>query len=470
MADALLAGTALLSLVAIGLLILVVSRSNQLNVQKAELDRLRPLADEIGPLRERSERLTEIEQRLADTQREAIETERKIATLEAEKAAIEKSHRDRLAELEQFRTELQERFSSLASTALAKSSEQFLQLANERFSKHHELSKNELEKRQIAIRNLVTPLSEKIEKFDQKVGEIEKARQVAYGQINEAVKNLLAGNRDLQGETRRLVQALRAPKTRGRWGEMQLKQVFELSGMTEHVDFTTESSFDTEDSRQRPDAIVNIPGGRRIVVDAKTPLEAYLKALEAETPEDQSVHLKQHAAQIREHVRQLSRKNYQKLLGQTPDFVVMFIPGETFVSSAAEIDPGLLENAFQSKILIASPTTLMALLKSIAYGWQQEKMAQNAAEVQELARTLYERLSVFGDHLEKVGKSLRQTVDNYNKAVGSMEGRVLPSARKFEQLGVVTAGTVISDVNPVESEPRPLTAQEFSASREDSPS
>jgi DNA recombination protein RmuC len=247
------------------------------------------------------------------------------------------------------------------------------------------------------------------------------------------------------------VQALRAPKTRGRWGEMQLRQVFEMAGMAEHVDYLSERTVETDAGARRPDAVVRIPGGKSIVVDAKTPLEAYLDALEADGPEAQGEHLTRHAAQVRAHVKTLASKAYQDAIPTTPDFVVMFIPGETFVSAAAEADPGLIEYAFERKVLIATPTTLMALIKAIAYGWQQEKMAENAAEVQRLAKEIYDRLGTFADHLGRVGRSLRSSVDAYNRAVGSLEGRVLPSARKFEGAAL----------DPVDEEPRPLTAPEL---------
>ncbi|WP_281966429.1 DNA recombination protein RmuC [Roseovarius nanhaiticus] len=419
---------------------------------QAEIARLEPVAARAHELEERAEGL------LTEVYQEQV----KAAELRTKLASQQETHDARIADMQAMRKEIEDRFQSLASGALTQNSERFLSMVTERFQKHKETADHDLTQRHAAIRDLVKPLDERLGKFDARMTEIEKARNEAYGTIKQQVLNLAEGQRDLGTETRRLVQALRAPKTRGRWGEMQLRQVFEMAGMTERVDFHLEKSFNTDEGRRRPDAIVHIPGGKSIVIDAKTPLSAYLDALEAETPEQQSVFIKQHAVQVRKHVNDLSSKAYYDTLGATPDFVVMFIPGETFVSAAAEADPQLIEYAFERKVLIATPTTLMALVKSIAYGWQQDKMAENAEEVQKSAKEIYDRLRVFADHLARVGRSLGQSVDHYNKALGSLEGRVLPSARKFEELGVVAATSdKIERPASVEQEPRRLTAHEF---------
>jgi len=378
----------------------------------------------------------------------------RLAELQAEHNALKNTHSTRLDELHDMKKEIEEKFALLAGGALQKNSEEFLKLVSERFNTHQQSAKEDLERRRLAIENLVKPLGEKLGAFDTQIKEIEQARNDAYGAIRTQVKALAEGQQALGNETRKLVQALRAPKTRGRWGEMQLRQVFEMAGMTENVDFRMEQQVDTESGPRRPDAIVRIPGGKSIVIDAKTPLEAYLDALECDSPDEQQSHINRHAAQVRAHVKMLASKAYQDAIQETPDFVVMFIPGETFVAAAAEVDAGLIEYAFERKVLIATPTTLMALVKAIAYGWQQEKMAENAVEVQKIAKELYDRLSVFGGHLDSVGKALNRSVESYNKAVGSMEGRVLPSARKFENLGVLPAGAEISSPSVVERETR----------------
>jgi DNA recombination protein RmuC len=421
------------------------------------------LRERLAGLAPQAERAAAMEARAEALMGDLYQEQVTAAALEQKLESLQETHAQRLADMADMKKQLEDRFHTLASGALSANSEKFLSLVSERFQKHKESADHDLTQRHAAIRDLVKPLDDRLGKFDERMGEIEKARNEAYGTIKQQVLNLAEGQASLSTETRRLVQALRAPKTRGRWGEMQLRQVFEMAGMTERVDFHLEKSFDTDEGKRRPDAIVHIPGGKSIVIDAKTPLSAYLDALEADTPELQSQFIRQHAVQVRKHVNDLSSKAYYDTLGSTPDFVVMFIPGETFVSAAAEADPSLIEYAFERKVLIATPTTLMALVKAIAYGWQQDKMAENAEEVQKSAKEIYDRLRVFAEHLGRVGRSLGQSVDHYNKALGSLEGRVLPSARKFEDLGVVSSTSdKIERPASVEHEPRRLTAHEFS--------
>lgn len=386
------------------------------------------------------------------------QTAQDLAAVRAELKSISESHAARLEEIRGLRAELETKFSKLASDVLSHNSENFLKLVSERFQQHNATATDDLEKRQKAIADLVKPLDERLQKFDGRINEIEKARNEAYGAIRTQVLELAGGQKDLSAETRKLVQALRAPKTRGRWGEMQLKQVLEMAGMSEHVDFELESTMDSDGKKQRPDAVVHIPGGKSIIIDAKTPLEAYLDSIDAASPDDQQVHLKRHAGHIREHVKVLASKDYQSNLATTPDFVVMFIPGETFVAAAAEVDAALIEFAFQNRVLIATPTTLMALIKAIAYGWQQERMAANAVEVQKIGKEIFDRLSSFAGHLDKVGRALGSSVEAYNKAVGSLEGRVLVSARRFEGLGVIEAGKELPAPAQVEKDTRQLSS------------
>ncbi|WP_420326936.1 DNA recombination protein RmuC [Mameliella sp.] len=443
---------------------------DQLDATKGELTseraRAEHLSHELAGERVRSERLAKVEEDLNQEQRQRQDLAKQCAELTTRIDSMKAAHEEKLTELRSVRKELEEKFSNLANTALEQNSGSFLRLVSERFQKHQEHAEKELATRQEAIGNLVKPLQDRLLKFDERMGDIEKARTEAYGAIRTQVEQLTHGQQTLNSETRKLVQALRAPKTRGRWGEMQLRQVFEMAGMTEEVDFQTETSMETDQGLRRPDAQVRIPGGKSIIVDAKTPLDAYLDALEAETPEQRDLHITRHSKQVREHIKQLSSKAYQDQLDSTPDFVVMFIPGETFVSAACEADPNLLEFGFERRVLIATPTTLMALIKAIAYGWQQEKMAENAAEVQRVAREIYDRLGTFANHLDKVGRSLRSSVESYNKSVGSLEGRVLPSARKFEALSVVSAAESLPDVGRVEVEPRPISAPESQVSVE----
>lgn len=452
----------------IGLLVLVAALLWSNLSHRSRVRELLSVEHELGDLREalaaekvRSERLTMVEGRLAVVTEERDGYLLEAQGLEAELKATKAAHEARLEELRGMKQELEDRFAKLASGVLETNSQKFLGLVSERFEKHKADADQSLAKRQEAIQNLVKPLDEKLGKFDTRIQEIEKHRQEAYGAIQMQVKTLHESQQMLGQETRKLVQALRRPKSRGRWGEVQLRQVFEMAGMAEHVDFELEKHMDTDEGARRPDAVVHIPGGRSIVVDAKTPLEAYLDAIETENPDEQAAHLERHAKHIRTHVRQLAGKDYQKNLTEAPDFVVMFIPSESFVAAAAEADPGLIEYAFENKVLIASPTTLMALVKAIAYGWQQEKMAKNVIEVQKLATEIYERLVTFGGHLEKVGRGLGQSVSAYNSAVASLEGRVLPSARKFEALGVVSEQKDIAAPPSLETDPRQLAAPEF---------
>ena len=434
----------------------------------ADLADALPYRDEAQNLREAlaaseaaAERLHEVETELNRTRDQLnAEYRARIAKSEAYDS-LQREHQARLDELRGMKKEIEDRFSTVASGVLQKNSETFLSLVSERFKAHEKTAQDELDRRRDAIEHLVKPLNLRLNEFGEQIQSIEKARNEAYGAIHQQVRALAEGQSSLGQETRKLVQALRAPKTRGRWGEMQLRQVFEMAGMSENVDFHLEHHMNTDEGARRPDAIVHIPGGKSIVVDAKTPLEAYLDALEAATPELQNADLNRHAQQVRQHVKMLASKAYQQQIAETPDFVVMFIPGETFVAAAAEADPGLIEYAFQNKVLIASPTTLMALVKAIAYGWQQEKMAKNAVEVQKTAQDLYERIKTFGGHIDAVGKALTRSVDSYNKAVGSLESRVLPSARKFEAMGVVADEGQLDTPALVDSQPRPLSAPAF---------
>ena len=394
--------------------------------------------------------------------RERLRTaETRTAASEAAREAERKSHEARVQELTRMGAELERKFAGLASEALGKNSESFLKLVSERFEKHSASAKEDLEKRRTAIETLVKPLGESLSKFETKVDAIEKAREGAYRAISEQVKSLAEGQTGLRSETSRLVQALRRPQTRGRWGEYQLRNVLDMAGMTEHVDFVEQSTLDGDEGRLRPDVIIRVPGGKSIIVDAKTPLDAYLNAVEASDEKTRERFIADHARQVRDHVRALSSRDYWKALPETPEFVVMFVPGESFFAAAVESDPALFESAARQRVLISTPTTLIALVKTIAYGWQQEKLAENAQAVAAQGRDLYERIGTFGRHLGALGKSLRQTVEHYNKGVGSLESRVLPAARKFEELGVAPTASSIPTLEPIELDPREAQAEEL---------
>ena len=414
-----------------------------------------------------AERIPRLEEENADLRKQLQESESQSAALRTALEADRKSHEARVAELTRMGAELEKKFAGLASEVLGKNSESFLKLVSERFEKHSESAREDLEKRRTAIETLVKPLGENLSKFEHKVGEMEKAREGAYRAITEQVKSLAEGQTGLRTETGRLVQALRRPEARGRWGEYQLRNVLEIAGMTKHVDFIEQATIEGDDGRLRPDVIIRVPGGTSIIVDAKTPLDAYLSAVEATDEEARHRFLDDHARQVREHVRALASRDYWKALPETPEFVVMFVPGESFFAAAIESDPALLENAWRQRVLISTPTTLIALVKTVAFSWRHEKLAENAQTVAAQGRDLYERIKIFGGHMGDLGRSLRQTVERYNKGVGSLESRVLPAARKFEELDVVAAGSSIPALEPVETDSREPQAQELIQSRTD---
>ena len=341
---------------------------------------------------------------------------------------------ERLAELKELREKFESTFKALSADALKQSSQQFLDLAKENFARYQEGAKGDLEKRQQAINELVAPIRKSLDQVDEKIQLIEKAREGAYSGLQEQIRNLLESQGKLQSETNNLIFALKTPNVRGRWGEMQLERTVEFAGMTEHVDFVQQESAPTESGLQRPDLIVKLPGKKHIVVDAKTPLAAYLEALETDDGEARVELLKRHARQVRDHIKALGSKQYWRQFDPSPEFVVIFLPGEAFFSAALEQDPDLIQYGTSENVLLATPTTLIALLKSAAYGWRQEAIADEAKQISALGRELYERLTTQTDHYVDVGKALRKAVDSYNKSIRSMETRVLVTARKFESL------------------------------------
>jgi DNA recombination protein RmuC len=370
----------------------------------------------------------------------------------------------RLAEerklLAEAKTQLSDTFKALAGDTLNNNSQAFLKLAKETFDKIMADAKGDLGKRQEAINGLVKPLSESLMQFDQHVRGLEKSRQQAYTGLEAHIKSLTATQQQLQKETGNLVTALRTPSVRGKWGEITLKRVVELAGMSEHCDFTEQVSVQTEDGRIRPDMVVHLPAQREIVVDSKVPLAAYLNALSAESEEQRKTCLKQHAGQVRKHMKDLSSKAYWRQFDQAPEFVVMFIPAESFFAAALDQDHSLLEDGMQSGVILATPTTLIALLRAVAYGWRQEQMAKNAQEISILGRDLYERMRTLAGYVAGIGKGLNKAVDSYNSAVGSLESRVLPAARRFKDLRAAS-GDDIEILTSVDKTPKSVTADEL---------
>ena len=345
-----------------------------------------------------------------------------------------------------MREQLQAVFGDLARDSLHSNSEVFLQLAQERLAREQVDASASLKERETAIDSLVQPIREALAKTEAQIQSIERERIDAFATIKSQMEQLSSGQNLLSRETRNLVTALRRPDVRGQWGEITLKRVVELSGMSAHVDFTEQHHQLTATGAIRPDMIVHMPERRDIVVDVKTPLDAYLSAVEAQSDEERGMQLRRHAQLVGARVRELSSKQYWSQFEHSPDFVVLFLPGDQFLSAALQENPGLIDEALRQNIMLATPTSLVALLKTVAYGWKQTALAENAAEIRRLGEDVFKRLAVFGEHLGRLGKSLGNSVDSFNKAVGSLEQQVLPAARRFPELGL----RVARELEPIE--------------------
>jgi DNA recombination protein RmuC len=365
------------------------------------------------------------------------------------------------------RASLETTMKALASDALASSNKSFLELAKSQLEQLQQKTTQDLDQRKQAVEHLVAPIKESLSKVDGKLHELEVARTRAYSDLSTQVRVLAEGQKDLRSETGNLVSALRdRPNVRGRWGEIQLRRVVEMAGMLEHCDFETQHHVTTDDGRLRPDLVVKLPGSKTVVVDAKCAGQAYLESLQCDNDEDRAAKLREHARQMRDHITKLSAKSYWAQFDETPEFVVLFIPGETFLSAALEQDPGLIEDGVNQQVILATPTTLIALLRAVAYGWRQETIAESAKAISDLGRELYSRLATLTDHFAKVGRGLETAVKSYNEAVGSLETRVLPSARKFKEHGISPAGE-LAPLNVVDRGVRPVSAPELPAADAD---
>ena len=379
----------------------------------------------------------------------ALESERVRREAEA------RSESERIASLEQAEARLRGAFDTLAGESLRANSEMFLRLARETMSRDHVVAENSLKERETAIAQLVAPLKAALERTENQVQSIERERRDAFTTLRTQLEGLAGGHAQLQRETRNLVTALRRPEVRGRWGEMTWRRVVELAGMAEHCDFTEQLSLALEDGALRPDMVIHMPEKRTLVVDAKAPLDAYLEAIEAPTDEARGIALKRHAQHVETRVRQLGAKSYWAQFEHSPEFAVLFLPGDQFLSSALAERPDLLDAALKVGVILATPSTLIALLKTVAYGWRQADVAENAATIHEMGQELYRRLNSFISHLEKLGKQLNSAVGAYNSAVGSLERQVLPQARRFPELGV-TPDAPLATMEPIAQLARPV--------------
>ncbi len=369
--------------------------------------------------------------------------------------ASEKSLEEQKILFEHTKKEMKDTFNALSSAALKSSSEDFLRLASEHLGKVMETTKGKLGEHQSAMDGMITPLRETLKRYEEQIKTMEEGRLKAYGSLEEQLRALASTHENLQKETSNLVSALKKPHVRGRWGEMQLKRVAELSGMSMYCDFTEQASVDTENGKIRPDMVIHLPSGREIVVDSKVPLDAYLDTVSAQSEEERKSSADRHARQVRTHINKLSSKEYWSQFSQSPEFVILFIPGESFLAAALETDVALIEDGIRKSVVIATPTTFIALLRAIAYGWRQEQLAKNASEISSLGKELYERVNTVIKHIEDLGLALKRATDAYNRTVGSLEARMLPSVRKFKGLGISSAAD-LPTLEQIDSIPRKI--------------
>jgi DNA recombination protein RmuC len=394
-------------------------------------------------------------------QSELMKLQNDKAQLETRLEAERENLKKQIELIEDSKKTLLDTFRALSSESLKSNNQAFIELASQSFEKLNQQSKSELEKRQQQIETTVKPIQETLNKFDLKLNEVERTRLEAYSGITEQF-NFMKDTQDrLRLETSNLVKALRAPQVRGRWGELQLKRVVEMAGMLDHCDFFEQVSVGDEGSRLRPDMVVRLPGNKNIVVDSKAVISSYMESAQAEDDVTKREKLLDHSRHISERVTELSKKSYWDQFENSPEFVVLFLPGESFFSSALEINPALIEQSVDQKVIIATPTSLIAILKAVAYGWKQTALAENAREISELGKELYKRISVLSENFSDLGKKLGQAVDSYNRSLGTLESRVLVSARRFHELKAMSGDAEIESLAPIDKAVRQIQATEL---------
>ena len=417
---------------------------------------------------ELSRMLGERDATFARVQQDLSAAKEECARVGAQLEAVRSSAAEKITLLQGTEARLREAFSALSSDALKQNNESFLQLARASLGEFQRAATTDLDGRHKALESVVQPLRESLTRVDAKLQEVEKGRVSTEAQLAAQMKALTQAQHMLQSETSRLSRALRSPNVRGQWGELQLRRVLENAGMVEGSHYELKESIQTEDGRLTPDAIVRLPGGKNVVLDAKVPLTAYLEAAETDDESVRDARLRDHARQVKDHVNRLANKSYWAHFQPTPDIVVMFVPGESLLTSALQADPGLLEFSMARGVMLASPLTLIALLRAIAFGWQQETITRNAQEISDLGRQLYDRISKLAEHFDAVGRSLARSVQAYNGAVGTLETRVLVTARRLKDKGV-TAPAEFPEPETIDHTPRPLGAPELVGLFEDDP-
>lgn len=399
--------------------------------------------------------------------REKLEGEQKArATAEALLEVEKKNLEDQRRLLEEAQEKLTESFKALSGDVLGSQSESFLKLADQTFGKLRAEADGDLARRQDAIQNLVRPLEEALRGYDEAVKQIEGNRKETFGKLEGYLGQLGSTQEQLKLETAKLVNALRKPQVRGRWGEISLRRLAELSGMVDHCDFREQRVITWEEGTIRPDMVIQLPGGREVIVDSKVALDAYLDALEAPSNDLREQHLARHAVQVRSHMERLGSKSYWERLPKAPEFVLLFLPGDPFLGAAVERDPTLIEDGMLRRVVISTPSTLIALLLAVHHGWRQERLEKNAREISELGKQLYDRLVTFAGYFQALGNALGRAIKTYNEATGSLEGRVLIPARKFRDLGAAT-GQQMEEITPIEVVPRALNVPEGGMETED---